>query len=105
MREDDHYWSHVNPDFRRLCYQHILSTENGQKDCHTIASVAPELPCHLLVAGKEGTVCDERSIENMKGILQNQLKVHRYPLAGHSIHNTNTIKFLQTMEYVVKSTR
>jgi len=104
-KEDDHFWSHVNPDFRRLCYQHVLSTENGHTDCQTIVSRSPKLPCYLLVAGKKGTVCEESSIEKMKCILSTQLEVHYYPVAGHSIHNTESSEFLQTIEEIIESTK
>jgi pimeloyl-ACP methyl ester carboxylesterase len=103
VQDDQSVRSNVNPDFRRLCYQHVLSTENGRRDCRTIAANTPSLPCHIMVAGTTGTVCFEESISEMKEILGDQLSIHRYPDAGHSIHSSDKEKFLSTMEQIIQS--
>mmetsp|Transcript_31895 Transcript_31895/g.52618 ORF Transcript_31895/g.52618 Transcript_31895/m.52618 type:complete len:335 (-) Transcript_31895:13-1017(-) len=102
-KDDNSVWSNVNPDFRRLCYQHVLSTENGRRDCQTIAANSPSLQCHVMVAGSDGTVCFLESIAEMKKILGDQLTVHSYPEAGHSIHSSAKEKFLETMERIIES--
>lgn len=104
VKPDGTVWSNMNPDFRRLCYPHVLSTDYGQRDCRTIASaITPSLPCHVMVAGTEGTVCFEESIEEMKTILGQQLTVHRFPQAGHSIHGSDKEGFIKTMEDIIES--
>ncbi|KAL3939767.1 MAG: hypothetical protein SGBAC_005570 [Bacillariaceae sp.] len=100
------WWSHINPDFRKLCYQHLLSTSRARADCHTLASLFEEkkinFPIHLLVAGEEGTVCIEDSIQEMIAILaDDQLTVHRYPSAGHSIHSTEPVKYQETINDII----
>jgi pimeloyl-ACP methyl ester carboxylesterase len=99
------WWSHINPDFRKLCYQHVLSTSQGRRDCQTIASLLNErkadFPVHVLVAGEEGTVCIEESIQEMKQILGYGLTIHRYPDAGHSIHSTEPEKFRETIKSII----
>ena len=101
---DGSWWSHVNPLFRKLCYQHVLGTAKGQRDCQSIANIddkSMSFPVHLMVAGSEGTVCNEESVQQMKAILGDQLKIHRYPEAGHSIHSSATEEFLKTMESII----
>ena len=102
-QEDGSYWSHVNPLFRKFCYQHVLGTVKGKQDCQSIAngSQSMSFPVHLLVAGSEGTVCKEDSVQEMKAILGDRLTIHRYPTAGHSIHSSATEEFLQTMESII----
>eukprot|EP00980_Cylindrotheca_fusiformis_P004974 scaffold1054_cov124-Cylindrotheca_fusiformis.AAC.14 len=101
------WWSHINPDFRKLCYRHVLSTPQGRRDCQRIASLLNDksfdFPVHVLVAGEDGTVCIEESIQEMKQILGDHLTIHRYPNAGHSIHSTEPDNFLETMESIIKS--
>lgn len=106
--DDGSWWSHVNPDFRKYCYQHVLSTTQGQTDCDTIAEynnnkVHDPIPCHILVANEEGTVCKEESIQDMKQRLKNHATVHRFPTAGHSIHNTASEEFLATLSVILQS--
>ena len=113
------YWSHINPDFRKLCYQHVLSTTQSNIDCTKIAKLFQHqqkeedddqigrylFPCHVMVAGEDGTVCIEDSIEEMKSILGEQLSIHRYPTAGHSIHSTAAKEFLTTLQSIIDSAR
>ena len=102
QQEDGTWWSHVNPMFRKLCYQHVLSTSKGRHNCQHIAdSDELDFPVHLLVAGSEETVCEEESIEEMKAMLGDQLTIHRFPSAGHSIHSSAAEEFLKTMKSVV----
>jgi len=101
-RDDGSWWSHVNPIFRKLCYQHVLSTSKGRENCQSIAaSNHMKFPVHVLVAGKEGTVCHEDSLDEMMNILGDQLTIHRYPSAGHSIHSSETVQFLQTIKSII----
>eukprot|EP00977_Amphora_coffeiformis_P009103 scaffold2069_cov187-Amphora_coffeaeformis.AAC.20 len=95
------WWSEVNPDFRKLCYPAVLNTHNGQKDCRTVAENKCKFDCHVLVAGTKGTVCMEESIQEMKEILQDQLTVHRFPGAGHSIHSTASDEFLALVQAII----
>lgn len=99
------WWTHVNPDFRKLCYPHVLSTSQGREDCRTLASLFKEkkisFPIHVMVAGEEGTVCHEDSIQEMIEILGDQLTVHRYPDAGHSIHSTEPTKYQEAINTII----
>lgn len=95
------WWSQVNPDFRKLCYPHILSTDKGRIDCQTLAKTSPHIPCHVLVAGTEGTVCSDDSIQEMQDIMGNQLTVHRFPTAGHSIHSTASEEYLALVNDII----
>ena len=116
------WWSHINPDFRTLCYKHVLGTTQGQKDCielrryfdennnnnndnnaqHTNAATELLFPCHVFVAGPEGTVCIEESLQDMQRILGNShLTIHRFPNAGHSIHSTAPSEYLETLKSII----
>ncbi|CAJ1961427.1 unnamed protein product [Cylindrotheca closterium] len=100
------WWSHISPDFRKLCYEHVLSTSQGKADCRTLASLFKEkkidFSIHVLVAGKDGTVCIEESIQEMNEILgDEQLTIHRYPNAGHSIHSTEALKYQETINDII----
>lgn len=95
------WWSHVNPDFRKFCYQTVLSTSQGRKDCQTIANLDVGFPVHVMVAGEDGTVCIEESIKEMEQILGDKLTIHRYPKAGHSIHSTTATEFQETLENII----
>lgn len=100
---DGSWWSHVNPMFRNLCYQHVLGTDNGKIDCKQIVEQGSSFPCHVLVAGERGTVCSEGSVQEMKAILGGRLTIHRYPAATHSIHSSAREEFLRTVETIVQS--
>ena len=102
-RNDGTWWSHVNPMFRVLCYEHVLGTDNGKRDCQTIQSQNSTFPCHLMVADDTETVCSEESIAEMHSILGERLGVHRYPGASHSIHRTKQVDFLKTVEDIIGS--
>jgi pimeloyl-ACP methyl ester carboxylesterase len=95
------WWSHINPDFRKFCYPHILSTGQSRTDCHTIKKQQDTFPCHILVAGREGTVCVEESVQEMKTILGDRATIHRYPTAGHSIHSTAALEFIDTLRAII----
>ena len=99
------WWSQVNPDFRKLCYPHILSTDKGHIDCQTLAKTSPYIPCHVLVAGAEGTVCRDDSIQEMQDIMGNQLTVHRFPTAGHSIHSTASEEYLALVNDIIRAAK
>ena len=96
------WWSHINPDFRKLCYQHILSTSQGREDCRSIKSLdGHDFQVHVMVAGKEGTVCIEESVQEMKSILGDRLTIHRFPDADHSIHSSSPGVFRQTVRNII----
>jgi pimeloyl-ACP methyl ester carboxylesterase len=103
------WWSHVNPDFRRLCYQHIADTDRGMQDCQSIAAAASSditsslFPVHVLVAGEAQTICREESLQDMKEILGNRLTIHRFTNASHSIHSSAREEYLETIRDIVTS--
>lgn len=105
-----YWWSHVNPMFRKLCYQHVLATSKARENCHHITNSSIDnednlhldFPVHLLVAGSDGgTVCKEESVQEMKKILGDQLTIHRYPSATHSIHSSAPEEFHATIESII----
>jgi hypothetical protein len=54
------------------------------------------------LAGTGGPVCFDKSIDEiMKTILGDQLTVHRYQDAGHSIHSSVPHKFCKNMEAIL----
>jgi len=81
QNEDGCWWTDVNPDFRNLCYHHVLNTHKGEQDWK---SMGGSFPCHVLVAGSEGTVCSEESIKEMQTIMGDRMRLHRFPQASHS---------------------
>lgn len=99
--------SHINPDFRKLCYEHVLNTPQARLDCERITKLLKNkekkisFPIHVLVAGKEGTVCLEESIQEMKQILGSDLLIHRYLDAGHSIHSSKPGQYLETVNGII----
>jgi pimeloyl-ACP methyl ester carboxylesterase len=105
------WWTHINPDFRKLCYEHVLSTSQGRKDCQRISSLLKvnkneiNFPVHLLVAGNDGTVCIEESIQEMKQILGDALTIHRFLNAGHSIHSTEPQKYCESINSIILQAR
>lgn len=108
QRSDGTWWSHVNPDFRKLCYPNILSTSKGKTDCQTLATQSStssqKIPVHVLVAGTEGTVCSEESLQEMRKILaaEDQLTIHRFPTAGHSIHSTAPDEYMAVLRNIIR---
>lgn len=103
------WWTHINPDFRKLCYPHVLSTSQARNDCTRLSLLCQEnkigFPCHVLIAGQEGTVCIEESIQEMKQILSSQLTIHRYPTAGHSIHSTSPQYYRTTLTRIIQAAK
>jgi pimeloyl-ACP methyl ester carboxylesterase len=97
--KDNQWWSHVNPDFRRLCYKQIMALPRAQSDWKQIAK--DQLPTYLLVAGADQTVCLEDSLEEMQGVYP-QVQMRRYQTATHSIHNSDREEFLALLNTIVK---
>jgi pimeloyl-ACP methyl ester carboxylesterase len=98
QNEDGGWWTDVNPDFRNLCYQHVLNTQKGEQDWK---SMGGSFPCHVLVAGSEGTVCSEKSIQEMQTIMGDRMRLHRFPQASHSIHNTATKEYMDLLSQII----
>jgi pimeloyl-ACP methyl ester carboxylesterase len=98
QNEDGSWWTDVNPDFRNLCFQHVLDTTKGEQDWK---SMGGSFPCHVLVAGSEGTVCSEESIKEMQTIMGDRMRLHRFPEASHSIHNTATKEYMDLLSQII----
>jgi pimeloyl-ACP methyl ester carboxylesterase len=98
QNEKGDWWTDVNPDFRNLCYQHVLNTHKGEQDWKTMGG---SFPCHVLVAGSEGTVCSEESITEMQTIMGDRMRLHRFPQASHSIHNTATKEYMDLLSHII----
>lgn len=100
------YWSDVNPEFRLLCYRAFLDSGSGEAAWEDIASQSSAIasfPCHLMVAGVDGTVCDAQSVKRMQDIMgRKRLTVHEYPDAGHSIHNTARDEYMATLNNIIQ---
>ena len=94
------YYSEVNPAFRLLCYEQFFVTNHGEETWDAIVQNNKHLfPCHIMVAGNEGTVCDNESIWQMQKMMESRrdmrMMIHRYEDATHSIHNSAQKKFLK----------
>mmetsp|Transcript_49841 Transcript_49841/g.97517 ORF Transcript_49841/g.97517 Transcript_49841/m.97517 type:complete len:167 (+) Transcript_49841:109-609(+) len=103
---DGGWWSDVSPVTRALCYEYLLCTDEGREAWRIIfgGSEGPALNVHVMVAGG-GTVCEEGEIKEMARIAGgkgDRLKLHRYPGAAHSIHNSATDAFIETLVNVVR---
>jgi len=97
QQDDGTWWSGVNPDFRRLCYKHIVDTDDGIAQCQAV-----QCPVHVLVGGSQGTICRESSLENMVKLMN--CRIHRFPDdATHSIHSSHLDQYMKTMESIVRS--
>lgn len=100
------WWTNVNPMAQYLARLRVLSTPGALHAFQTIADTkAPrdaKFPVHLLVAGP-GTVCAE---EGRGGLWELQdtmpeLRIERFPNGSHSIHNTDSARFLSYVKGVV----
>ena len=109
------WWSNVNPDFRRLCYQHVVDTDYGERDYNKLVALCADtdklfqqdaapcciVPVHVLVASNDATICSQVSLQQM--MQQNKhCKIHRFPLASHSIHSTDRDNFLATIQEILR---
>jgi pimeloyl-ACP methyl ester carboxylesterase len=74
QQADGRWWSMVNPDFRRLCYQHVVDNDWGEEQCRSVAKHS--FPVHVLVGGPEHTICRAESLETMRSILSDHLFIH-----------------------------
>ena len=100
------YYSEVNPAFRLLCYEQFFITNHGESTWNQIASnTMYDFPCHIMVAGKEGTVCDNQSIYQMQEIMKIKsdfrMILHRYKDATHSIHNSAHKSFMTDLQNII----
>ncbi len=101
------FYSQVNPAFRLLCYEQFFITSHGEdtwKDI--IENTKYTFPCHIMVAGKEGTVCDNESIWQMQKMMKSKydmrMILHRYENATHSIHNSAKKNFLKDLNQIIR---
>jgi len=115
-----YYYSQVNPAFRLLCYEQFFNSDHGEDTWNRLNEICgsnkndsdePQMsstegfPCHVMVAGDEGTVCDEASICNMKDIFgrSSNLILHRYPNANHSIHNSDQKIYVSDLQEIIRT--
>lgn len=128
-----YYYSDVNPAFRQLCYEQFFMSDHGEETWKTLAGICggrsdssssaktdigidtggggepsssmEGFPCHIMVAGDDGTVCDEDSIGRMKEMFGTSLNIilHRYPNATHSIHNSDQKKYLLDLKEIIRT--
>jgi len=110
------WWCDVNPDFRTLCYYHILDSQRGVEDWETLCRMPFLFPCHVLVAKPEnGGVCFQESITEMESLMntknnnsqstKKRCHIHHFATANHSIHNSARDEFLSTMKKIIKEAR
>jgi len=100
------YYSEVNPAFRILCYEQFFVTNHGEDTWSKIAlNSSYPFPCHVMVAGSQGTVCDNESVWKMQKIMKEmsdfRMFIHRYKDATHSIHNSDRKKFLNDLNGII----
>jgi pimeloyl-ACP methyl ester carboxylesterase len=103
LRNDGSWWSDVNPEFRYVCYREFCDNSVGVDAWTAIASKL-NVPCHVLVADTEGTICKEDSIQEMLRIFDQHkkpLSVHRFSKAAHSIHNSAPTEFMGTLLNII----
>ena len=101
------FYSEVNPAFRLLCYEQFFITDHGEKTWKRIANnTSYSFPCHIMVAGKEGTVCDNESIWRMQSLMKEKsylrMILHRYKDATHSIHNSARKSFMVDLQRIIQ---
>lgn len=104
------YYSEVNPAFRLLCYEQFFITNHGEDTWNEIIQNGKHtFPCHIMVAGKDGTVCDNESIWQMQQMMKSRsdmrMMIHRYEDATHSIHNSALKKFLKDLNQIIQNHR
>lgn len=114
------YYSEVNPAFRLLCYEQFFNTNHGEETWKQIAqNTKYTFPCHVMVAGTKGTVCDNTSIWQMQKIMREygsgdssgtmstcatshlRMILHRYKNATHSIHNSEQNEFIKDLKLLI----
>ena len=115
LMEDGSYYSHVNPAFRLLCYEHFFVTTHGEDTWMRLVTLEPStyerkrtrrFPTHVMVADKEKTVCNEESLWFMKDAMKKAdrfMVLHRYKDATHSIHNSAREKFLVDLRTILRT--
>ena len=87
----------MNPDYRNICYQHVLNTHKGEQDWKTTGG---SFPCHVLLAGSEGMVCSEETTTEMQTIMGDRMRRNQFHQASHSIHNTATKEYLDLLSHI-----
>jgi len=102
------FYSEVNPAFRLLCYEQFFVTDHGETTWKEIAkNSAYPFPCHVMVADKDGTVCDNNSIHMMNTIMKEKsdirMFIHRFKNSTHSIHNSAREDFLFHLDRIVQT--
>lgn len=103
--DEESFWSDVNPAFRHLCYQHFCYTDQGENCWNQIATNSVAMPCHVMVASKDNTICRPESIKRMERILghnSGRMTLYEYPSATHSIHNSVHTQFISNLLSIVQ---
>lgn len=107
LKDDGSYYSQVNPAFRILCYEQFFITTHGEDMWRElVAECKFRIPTHVMVASKENTVCDEKSLSLMKDTMKKGDKLmtlRRYKDATHSIHNSSQADFLKDLVAILKA--
>eukprot|EP00553_Chaetoceros_curvisetus_P007982 CAMPEP_0204619590 /NCGR_PEP_ID=MMETSP0717-20131115/5909_1 /ASSEMBLY_ACC=CAM_ASM_000666 /TAXON_ID=230516 /ORGANISM="Chaetoceros curvisetus" /LENGTH=360 /DNA_ID=CAMNT_0051633617 /DNA_START=36 /DNA_END=1118 /DNA_ORIENTATION=+ len=115
-----YYYSEVNPAFRLLCYEQFFVTNHGEETWTELSNQSKDgidFPLHVMVADKDKTVCDEKSIWDMKKIMKGEggngttscartgrfMVMHRYKGATHSIHNSASKEFLNDLRTIIRN--
>jgi len=114
------YYSQVNPAFRLLCYEQFFETNHGEETWKQLAAIeGNEFPIHLMIADPTMTICDEASVSVMNEAMEKKktttssstssssslLKIHRYPGATHSIHNSLPEDFTNDLKEIIEEAR
>ncbi|CAE6964010.1 Fndc3a [Symbiodinium natans] len=98
-------WSCINPYAQYLAKRTVLNSTQGYECIQKIAGLKmsglAKFPVHVCVAGPSGTVC---SWDKAPGGLHDMasvhpgLRLHTFPTADHSIHNTALKSFADLVE-------
>ncbi|CAB9497701.1 Alpha beta hydrolase [Seminavis robusta] len=97
------WWSSVNPDFRRLCYDKVVDNDSGVEQCQSLASNPSSFPIHVLVGGPDNTICRPESLQEMTSILgQDRVTIHQFPPEStHSIHSSHQDEYMATINGIL----
>jgi hypothetical protein len=76
---------------------HVLNTHKGEQDWKTAGG---SFPCHVLVAGSEGTVCSEESTTEMQTIMGDRMRLHWFPQASHRTHIAATKEYMDLLSHI-----
>ena len=106
QQQDGSWWSMINPDFRRLCYERVVDNDSGIDQCRVLETQASsnKFPIHVFVGGPDQTICRNESLEYMKQSLQDRVTIHNdFPTdATHSIHSSHLDIFCDKVNAILK---